>query len=186
MIPPTGDGRGYARTYTWRPLPDLLKVGVWGALLHCMALQCTLWGFTDNFFCLVCGLLVIIIWHCTLHKCGLVYVGLTFSLCMRQFLLQLNLISVTQGLCGASLSERAGAWGSGHEARLEPRVLRVWTRQSHRTTIGPCQGNVLFLGFCRSVLGWFQKNFKLINIPDIMIMTDQEYSLERALLVCYW
>jgi hypothetical protein len=52
------DGQGYARTYTWRPLPDLLKIGMWGAHFHCMALQRTLavlWGFSGQFFSyLVC------------------------------------------------------------------------------------------------------------------------------------
>jgi hypothetical protein len=45
--------------------------------------------------------------------------------------------------------------------------------------------------FCFSdSAGLFLADYKknkifLINIPDIMIMTGQEYSLERALLVCY-
>ena len=37
-----------------QPLPDLFKIGVWGACLHCVALQCNVCmyvGFLDNFFC---------------------------------------------------------------------------------------------------------------------------------------
>ena len=49
----------HAHILRWRPSPDLIKVGVQAASLHCMALLC-IWldyvvVFGPFFFCLVCG-----------------------------------------------------------------------------------------------------------------------------------
>ena len=44
-----------------------------------------------------------------------------------------------------------------------------------------------FVSRIRRVCFWLiSKKKNLINIPDIMIVTSQEYSSERALLTCYW
>ena len=40
--------------------------------------------------------------------------------------------------------------------------------------------------FCFSDLAGLFLADLIINIPDIMIVAGQEYSLEKALLACYW
>ena len=54
------EGRGYARTVTWRPLPTFVKIEVWAACLHCMGLLCIQLNYVvvyGLFFCLVGPLL---------------------------------------------------------------------------------------------------------------------------------